>query len=176
MGTQRAGNASAAGTDRVTMIRAVVVALALPVLLAGCGSGAPAAPQVVTVTAPAPDPSAAANRAVCVDLDARGGALYNVLVVPMMKGSTGRKTVNVDVVQMSRAASAVAKVGQGSIGQASPAIADAAQRMTAAADALVIYEHADSTALLTSFVTLAVECQKAGYKPSWFDAESLAQH
>ena len=40
---------------------------------------------------------------------------------------------------------------------------------------LGIYEHADSTALLTSFVTLAVECQKAGHKPSWFDAESLAQ-
>lgn len=157
------------------MIRLIAATIAaLP--LAACGSAAPAAPQVVTVTAPAPDPSAAADRAVCVDLDARGGALYNVLVVPMMSGSTGQKSINVDVAQMSRAAAAVAKVGQGSIGQASPAIADAAQRMTAAADALVVYEHADSTALLTSFVTLAVECEKAGHKPSWFDAEALAQH
>lgn len=69
----------------------------------------------------------------------------------------------------------VARVGRGSLDQASPAIAAAAQRMVASADALDIYAHADSTALLTSFVTLAVECQKAGHKPSWFDAESLAQ-
>ena len=159
--------------------RAAVVALALvvlPALLAGCGSTAPAAPTVVTVTAPAPDPSVAADRAVCVDLDARGGALYNVLVVPMMTGTSGQKSIDVDPAQLARAASSVAKIGQGSIGQASPAIADAAQRLTASADALGIYAHADSTALLTSFVTLAVECQKAGHKPSWFDAEALAQH
>lgn len=52
------------------MIRAVV-ALALVVLLAGCAGAAPSTPQVVTVTA---DPSAMADRAVCFDLDARGGA------------------------------------------------------------------------------------------------------
>ena len=87
-----------------------------------------------------------------------------------------RLGIDVDPSQLSRAASSMAKIGQGSIGQASPAIADAAQRLTASADALGIYAHADSTALLTSFVTLAVECQKAGHKPSWFDAEALAQH
>jgi hypothetical protein len=133
---------------------------------------------VVTVTAepaaPA-DPSAGADRAVCVDLDARGGTLYNVLVVPMMTGESGQKSINVNPGQLARAASSVEEVGQGSIGQASPAISDAAQRLVASAGALGVYEHADSTALLTSFVTLAVECQKAGHKPSWFDAESLAQ-
>ena len=160
------------------MIRAVVVALALVVPLGGCAGAAPSTPQVVTVTtepAAAAAPSAAADRAVCVDLDARGGALYNVLVVPMMTGAAGQKSIDVDPVQLARAASLVAEVGRGSIEEATPAIADAAQRMVASADALGIYEHADSTALPTSFVTLAVECQKTGYKPSWFDAESLAQ-
>jgi hypothetical protein len=159
------------------MIRAVVIALALVVPLAGCAGAAPSTPQVVTVTAEpaAVAPSAAADRAVCVDLDARGGALYNVLVVPMMKGATGQKSISVDPAQLTRAASSVEEIGRGSIEQASPAIADAARRLVASADALGVYEHADSTALLTSFVTLAVECQKAGYKPSWFDAESLAQ-
>ena len=162
------------------MIRAavVVVALALVVPLAGCAGASPSTPQVVTVTAAAPppaDPSAAADRAVCIDLDSRGGALYNVLVVPMMKGTTGQKSISVDPTQLTRAASSVEEVGRGSIEQASPAIADAARRLVTSADALGVYEHADSTALLTAFVTLAVECQKAGYKPSWFDAESLAQ-
>ena len=154
------------------MIRAGVVALALVVPLAGCAGVAPSTPQVVTVTAA---PSATADRAVCVDLDARGGALYNVLVVPMMTGTSGQKSIDVDPAQLARAASLVAEVGRGSIEESSPAIADATRRMVASADALGIYEHADSTALLTSFVTLAVECQKAGHKPSWFDAESLAQ-
>ena len=159
------------------MIRAVV-ALALVVLLAGCAGAAPSTPQVVTVTAEpaaAADPSAAADRAVCIDLDARGGALYNVLVVPMMTGAGGQKSIDVDPAQLARAASLVAEVGRGSIEESSPAIGDATRRMVASADALGVYEHADSTALLTSFVTLAVECQKAGHKPSWFDAESLAQ-
>jgi hypothetical protein len=93
----------------------------------------------------------------------------------MMAGAAGQKSVNVNAAQLARAASSVAEVGRGSIWQASPAIADAAQRMVTSADALGVYSHSDSTALLTSFVTLAVECQKAGNKPSWFDAASLAQ-
>lgn len=143
-------------------------------VLAGCGSTAPAAPQVVTVSAQPTDPSVAADRAVCVDLDARGGTLYNVLVVPMMSGSTGKKSIDVNAAQLTRATSQVEDVGRESAAQSTPAIADAAQRLVASASALGVYEHADSTALLTSFVTLAVECQKAGHKPSWFDAESLA--
>ena len=93
----------------------------------------------------------------------------------MMTGSGGQKSIDVDRAELARAASLVAEVGRGSSEQSSPAIADAAQRMVTSADALGVYAHADSTALLTSFVTLAVECQKAGHKPSWFDAESLAR-
>ena len=61
-------------------------------------------------------------------------------------------------------------------GRRSPAISDAAQRLDSSAGALGIYQHTDGTALLTSFVSLAVECQKAGYTPSWFDADALAAH
>jgi ABC-type glycerol-3-phosphate transport system substrate-binding protein len=159
------------------VVRAVVAALGLALVLAGCGSAAPATSQVVTVTAQpaaAPDPSAAADRAVCIDFDARGGTLYNVFVVPMMKGANAPKSINVNAAQLTRAAASVEQVGQGQVAQASPAVGDAAQRLVSSAGALDVYEHADSTALLTSFVTLAVECQKAGHKPSWFDAESLA--
>ena len=53
-------------------------------------------------------------------------------------------------------------------------IADEGQRLVAAAEAFQPYDHADGTALLTSFVGLSVACQQAGYKPSWFDAQSLA--
>ena len=140
------------------LLRAAALALIPALVLAGCGGTAPATTQVVTVTAaPAapPDPSSAADRAGCVDLDARGGSLDNVLVVPMMTGAAGQKSVNVNAAQLARAASSVREVGQGSIQQASPAIADAAQRMVTSADALGVYSHSDSTALLTSFVTLA---------------------
>jgi hypothetical protein len=161
------------------VIRGIVTAVVLSALVVGCGGTAPSAPQVVTVTAqpPAPvDQSVAADRAVCIDFDARGGTLYNVLVVPMMERASGPKSISVNPGQLARAASSVEEVGRGTIDEASPAIADAAQRLVASAGSLGVYEHADSTALLTSFVTLAVECQKAGHKPSWFDAESLAQH
>ena len=38
-----------------------------------------------------------ADRQACVDLDARGGTLYNTLVVPMMGGASGQKSMDVDV-------------------------------------------------------------------------------
>lgn len=151
--------------------------LAAVVIVGNSGSDASrtpsGAPRVTASAAATITSSATADRAVCIDLDARGGALYNVLVVPMMTGSAEQKSISVDPAQMVRAAASVEEVGRGSIGQASPAVADAAQRMTTSAGALGVYAHADSTALLTSFVTLAVECQKAGHKPSWFDAASL---
>ena len=63
----------------------------------------------------------------CVDLDARGGALYNVLVVPMMTGTGGQKSIDVDPAQLARAAPAVTPLGRGSIEESTPAIADAAE-------------------------------------------------
>lgn len=52
----------------------------------------------------------------CLDFDARGGTLYNVLVVPMMTGESGQKSINVDPVHLARAASSVEEVGRGSTG------------------------------------------------------------
>jgi hypothetical protein len=77
-------------------------------------------------------------------------------------------------VQITRAVGLVAQVGEGSLDQATGEIADEGQRLVAAAEAFQPYDHADGTALLTSFLGLSVACQQAGYKPSWFDAQSLA--
>jgi hypothetical protein len=82
--------------------------------------------------------------------------------------------VNVDIVQMQRATATVAQLSLVDLAAASPAIADEGERLVAAADALGLYSNTDGTALLTAFVGLAVECQKADYKPSWFDADELA--
>lgn len=170
------GKLAAAGLLVVGLVAAFVVTsmnrAQAPASTPGTAS-APAGSAAAAVTA-ASTATDAADRAVCVDLDARGGTLYNVLIVPMMAGNGGRKSIDVNPAQLARAAASVADVGRGSIAQASPAIADAAQRTAASADALGVYEHADATALLTSFVTLAVECQKAGHQPSWFDANALA--
>lgn len=156
------------------MIRLVAAAVLL--VLTGCTAapdpqpGVTASPQPPSAT---PDLSAGADRSVCVDLDARGGAFYNIFVTPMMTGATGQKSVGVNVAQMSRAVAQVQGVGRGTLDQASPQIADEGRRMVAAAEAFEVYEHAEGTALLTAFVGLAVACQIAGRKPSWFDAESL---
>jgi hypothetical protein len=75
---------------------------------------------------------------------------------------------------LSRATTTLAGLGTGSLSEASADIQDAGERLAASAQALGIYDHAEGTALLTSFVSLAVACQKAGHKPSWFDAEALA--
>jgi hypothetical protein len=91
----------------------------------------------------------------------------------MMTGTSGRKSVDVDATQMGRAVAQVQDVGREQIDRASPQIADEGQRLVAAAEALGIYNNAEGTALLTAFVGLAVACQEAGHKPSWFDAASL---
>jgi hypothetical protein len=127
-----------------------------------------------------PDPAAvaslvaAADRQVCIDLDARGGAFYHVLVIPMMTGASGYKSVDVNPAQLSEAVTAVTQVGATSRNQANAEIADETERMVAAARAMDIYPHADATSLLTAFVGLSVACQEAGHKPSWFDANALA--
>jgi hypothetical protein len=109
-----------------------------------------------------------------VDLDARGGQLYTEFVVPMMTGASGQKSVDVDIAIISRAVAQVEQVGaDGSLEQASGDIADEGERMVAAAEAFQVVDHFEGTALLTSFVGLAVACQQAGHKPSWFDATAL---
>lgn len=130
------------------MVAAVAAVVVLLLIIGVMGvflardDGAPSAAPVSSPAPAAPSPpvsaSSAADRRVCVDFDARGGALYSVFVVPMMTGSSGQTSIDVDVAQMG------------------------------------LYDHAEGTALLTSFVGLAVACQKAGHKPSWFDAEKLA--
>ncbi|RTL64565.1 MAG: hypothetical protein EKK42_25235 [Pseudonocardiaceae bacterium] len=146
------------------------------VILAACSSAVPGAAVAVSTSAPATTTSSAgADRKVCVDLDARGGALYTVFVVPMMKGPSGAKSVDVSIAQIVRATSSVAGLDPVSLTHASAPIADEAERLVAAAKAFQAYDHAEGTALLTSFVGLAVECQKAGFKPSWFDAATLAR-
>lgn len=165
----------------VAAVAAIVVLLlivgVMGVLLAR-DDGAPSAAPVSSPAPAAPSPtgsaSSAADRRVCVDFDARGGALYSVFVVPMMTGSSGRTSIDVDIAQMRRATSSVALIGGADLAQASGEIADEGHRLVAAADAMGLYDHAEGTALLTSFVGLAVACQKAGHKPSWFDAEKLA--
>lgn len=115
-----------------------------------------------------------ADRKVCADLDARGGTLYNTLVVPMMSGASGQKSMNVDVEQKLHAVSALTRVGEDERDTASPNIADQGGRLVAAAEAFQARDHVETTALLTAFVGLAVECTKSGHKPSWFDPAELA--
>jgi hypothetical protein len=125
----------------------------------------------------APEVSAsgkAADRLVCVDLDARGGALYSVFVVPMMAGAGGRKSIDVNAAQLTRAVASLTEVGKGSLENASPKVADEGQRLVAAAEAFQVYSHAEGTALLTSFVGLSIACAEAGHQPSWFNAAELA--
>jgi hypothetical protein len=145
------------------------------VVLTGCsarmvsGSASPALPAVPASSGVAVD----ADRKVCVDLDARGGTLYNTFVVPMMSGASGRKSMDVDLQQMIHAVSAVTRVGEGELDAASPGIADEGGRLVAAAEAFRAHDHVDTTALLTAFVGLSVECTKSGHKPSWFDQRKL---
>lgn len=115
-----------------------------------------------------------ANRAVCVDFDARGGSLYSIFVVPMMAGPSGETSVSVDVSSLALATASLADVGAGSLEEASGDIRDQGERLAASAGAMGIHDNAEGTALLTSFVSLAVACQLAGHPPSWFDAEALA--
>ena len=136
-----------------------VATLSLTACAAVPGEAAPAAP-VAAPTSSAPS-SKDADRAVCVDLDARGGQLYSTFVVPMMTtaGATG---VDVNIAQISRAVTAVSQVGAGRLDRASPNIADEGERMVAAAEAFQAVDHFEGTALLTSFVGLSVACQTAG--------------
>ncbi len=169
------------------VVAPVIAVVVLLLAVAGCGatvSGTPAAdPAVVSeiaatkqaATASAAS-SAAADRAVCVDLDARGGALYGVFVVPMMSGAAGKKSVNVDAAQMVRATATLADLGSGSLAEATGDVRDQGQRVVAAAESLGIYNNTEGTALLTAFVSLSVACTQAGNKPSWFDPAALASN
>lgn len=159
---------------------AALIVAAVAVLLGaltGCStvtSGEPVA-SPTGVAAVKAEKVSAADRSVCVDFDARGGGLYNVFVVPMMTGPAGQRSIDVDAAQMTRAASSLTAVGDGTnLAAASPKVREEAQRMVAAAEALGIYNNTEGTALLTSFVGLAAQCQLAGHKPSWFDATKLS--
>lgn len=171
-------NAAALATDMIGMVRSLFAGIAALAALASAACTTTAETQAVsaptqTATAPTTPPGDIADRAVCVDLDARGGALYAMFVVPMM-ARAGQTSVNVDIQRMIRAVESVALVGQSSLDEATDQVADEGQRMVAAAEAFQAYDHAEGTALLTSFVGLAVACQQAGHKPSWFDATALA--
>jgi hypothetical protein len=153
-------------------------AVGLAALAVGaCGTtveGAPSPVPPAATSAGTGTATAEAGRSVCVDLDARGGQLYAAFVVPMMGGPSGRKSIDVDIAIISRAVGQVAQVGAGgSLDRASGEIADEGERMVAAAEAFQVVEHFEGTALLTSFVGLAVACQQAGHKPSWFDPVAL---
>lgn len=158
----------------------VGVGVMLAMLTTGCATAVPGAPSPspVAVTSIAPPttttaPSASADKAVCIEFDARGGALYSLFVIPMMKGKSGEKSVSVDVAQLAQATASLTDLDATSLANASGDIQDQGQRLVAAAQAIGLYNHAEGTALLTSFVSLGVACQKAGYKPSWFDAAAL---
>jgi hypothetical protein len=154
--------------------------MAAVLALAGCtseiaGSASPAPAPMAPVAAPAKVTSSAeADRKVCVDLDARGGALYSVFVVPMMAGAVGKKSINVDIQQMVRAVDTLTKMDEDEIDKASANVKDQGQRLLAAAEAFQAYNNAEGTALLTAMVGTAGACQIAGLKPSWFDANKLA--
>lgn len=94
----------------------------------------------------------------------------------MTAGPTGQTSVNVnvDAESLARATTSFADVGAGSFDEASGEIRDQGERLSASAGTIGIYENAEGTALLTSFVSLAVACQQAGHQPSWFDAAALA--
>jgi hypothetical protein len=145
------------------------------VVLTGCsarmvpGSAGPALSAEPASSGVAVD----ADREVCVDLDARGGTLYDTFVVPMMSGASGQKSMDVDLQQMVDAVSAVTRVGEGVLDAASPGIADEGGRLVAAAEAFRAHDRVDTTALLTAFVGLSVECTESGHQPSWFDPGKL---
>jgi hypothetical protein len=162
----------------VLTVKATIISSVLAiVMLTACsartvpGSASPALPVAAPTTSSV---TVDADRKVCVDLDARGGTLYNTLVVPMMSGASGQKSMNVDVQRMLNAVSAVTRVGEDELDAASPGIADEGARLVAAAEAFQAHDHVDTTALLTAFVGLSVECTKSGHKPSWFDPAKLA--
>ncbi len=135
---------------------------------------ASAAGLAVTKQLKAAEAARVADREVCVEFDARGGVLYNVFVVPMMTGPSGQKSINVDIARMTRATAQLIRVGSTSnLADASSEIRDQTQRMVTSAGALGIYDHTEGTALLTSFVSLAVACTSAGQKPTWFDPSAL---
>lgn len=147
----------------------------LAVVLAGCSAtpvSGSAVPDPVAVSAIAAQESA--NRQVCSDLDARGGALYSVFVVPMLTGATGRKSIDVDIAQFTRAVDSIQQVGRSTLEKADGDIAQEGRQMVAAAESMGVYDHAEGTALLTAFVGLAVACTKADQQPSWFDPVTLA--
>jgi hypothetical protein len=160
----------------VPTVKATIVSGLLAfVVLTGCsarmvpGSAGPALPAAPASSSVAVD----ADRKVCVDLDARGGTLYNTFVVPMMSGASGQKSMDVDLRQMVNAVSAVTRVGEGVLDAASPGIADEGGRLVAAAEAFRAHDRVDTTALLTAFVGLSVECTESGHKPSWFNPGKL---
>lgn len=160
------------------MLGAIAALLLVGVgVLAGVQLSSAAAPAVaaapVTPVPVAAASTAVADQQVCVDLDARGGSLYSVFVLPMTAGESGRKSIDVDMQQMSRATAAVARLDPVAIAGARPEIADEARRVVAAAESFELYSHVDGTALLTSFVGLSVQCQVVGHQPSWFDAQEL---
>ncbi len=162
----------------VRRVHAMAVVCLTAVAVSGCGStvvaGRPIAAEPPAVTTAASSSAVAADRAVCVDLDARGGSLYSIFVVPMMADPSGRASVDVDVASLARATASLTDVGAGSLDEASGDIRDQGERLAASAGALGLHDNAEGTALLTSFVSLAVACQVAGHPPSWFDAQALA--
>ncbi|MDN5860350.1 MAG: hypothetical protein L0H84_17220 [Pseudonocardia sp.] len=155
---------------------AAVAACAL-CAVAGCSAAVPGTPASSPSAVAAVEKAKDTDRAICIDFDARGGELYTVLVVPMMAGPTARKSIDIDIAGLSSATSSVALVGaREDMTAATPALGDEAERMVAAAKSLSISDQAEATALLTAFVGLAVQCQTAGHKPSWFDAGALASN
>jgi hypothetical protein len=174
-----AGRNTAPGRrETAGMLRTQAIALVLPLLalaLSGCAAAVAGAPAANMADATAYQ-QGVADRQVCVDLDARGGGLYRTFVVPMMAGAAGEKSIDVDVMQMTEATRSVAGIDPGRVSSASPAIADDGQRLLAAAGSFRAYDHFEGTALLTSFVGLAVACQNAGIRPTWFDADALRNH
>lgn len=169
----------AANEQNVTVgavpVSRVVVGLLLILGVAGCSAppiaGVPSASlQVVADMRAESD----ATRSVCVDFEARGGALYQVLVVPMLtSGPPGYKSLTVDVAQMARATQSITEMETSDLAKVPAALRDPAERMVASAKALGLYDHTEGTALLTAFTEVAVECTKAQHKPSWFEPEKL---
>ncbi|WP_232661915.1 hypothetical protein [Pseudonocardia sp. TRM90224] len=91
----------------------------------------------------------------------------------MMAGPNEQTSMNVSIAEMSQGVSAIRSITLDDLAEASPAIKDEGERLVASAEAFQPVNNFEGTALLTAFVGLAVECQKAGHRPSWFDAERL---
>lgn len=122
---------------------------------------------------------AAADRQVCSDLNARGGAFYNSYVVRVM-GAGGYTSVSIEPISFANAVDSLELIGQApaadgvsQLSHASPGLADNGADLVTSARAFSVYAHADATALLTGFVGTAAECTKAGHQPSWFDVDAL---